>query len=228
MRGSSRKAAAPPESTADDTTTDFPVSANPALTDPSADRTPVTRAELGKLVQAHLRAATRPGSSTEITLEKPTQSAALAASSAVAKRHLDSVVAQAEQWQSWDEDAGGLVRRLWYDRGFRGYFENPGAMVDALAVFWWENRDLLPALQEQLEAAGREIDRLRRERDPEVRRREEVDKVWAMALTAAVAGRPLSRANFAYYIEVAEAIATHSPIPDPPSSDPVVPSREGP
>ncbi len=192
-----------------------PEAAETVPSSPPIDGAPVTRAEVGKLVPAHGRAATQAGPSTDLAVKDPTRAAVLKATSAVARLHVDSVVTQAEQWQTWDEEAGELVRRLWYDRGFRDHFPNPGAMVDDLSIFWWENRDLIPALQEQLEAAVARIDDLVRERDPEVRRREAIDQVWAMALTAAVAGRPLSREDFAYYIQVAEATAMHAPIPAP-------------
>ncbi|MGI0066847.1 MAG: hypothetical protein ACREB9_00245 [Thermoplasmata archaeon] len=177
--------------------------------------TPVSREEVGKLVQAHVRAAIQPGPMTEAVTKDPTKAALIKASGAIAKMHVESVTVQAERWQTWDEEAGELVRRLWYDRGFRDHFESPGAMVGDLSIFWWENRDLIPALQEQLEAAVARIDELTARLDPEVRRREEVDRVWAMALTAAVAGHPLSRDDFAFYIQVAEATAVGAPVPVP-------------
>lgn len=193
---------------------------------PTAEGAPVTREEVGKLVQAHVRAATQTGPSMELTVRDPNKAAMQAASARVARMHVDSVVSTSTLVQTQDEEAGEMVRRFWNQR-FSGLFDSPGAMVEDMAVFYWENRDLLPALQEQLEAAVAQIDELARQFDPETRRREAVDQVWAMALTAAVAGRPLSREDVAYYIQVAEALATHSPVPDPPSSVPVVPSREG-
>ncbi len=99
-------------------------------------------------------------------------------------------------------------------------------MVDVLATFWWQNRDRLPALQEQLEAAVAEIGRLQSALDPEAQRRQAIDQVWKMAFTLHLAGHPLSLENLFYYIQVAEATATHSPIPHPPSYVPVVASRE--
>lgn len=211
--------------------TDAPDPESAATDDPVSSRspvegTPVTREEVEKLVQAHVLAATQTGPSTDLVMKDPTKAAVLAASGAVTKMHVSSVVARAEQWQTWDEEAGELVRRLWFDRGFRDHFPNPGLMVDDLSIFWWENRDGIPALREQLESASARIDELTRQLDPEVQRRQATDRVWMMALTAAVAGHPLSCEDFAYYLQVADAMAIHSPSPKPPSSAPIVPSRE--
>lgn len=210
--------ATPPDASDPDATEDTP--ASPASSK-EADE-PVTKGEVGKLIQAHVRAATQPGPSADLTVKDPTKAAVLKASSAVAQQHVSSVVTQAERWQTWDEEAGEIVRRLFYDTGLRQHFEGPGVMVQTLAEFWWENRDLVPALQEQLESAVARIDELTRQLDPEVQRRQAIDQVWAMALTAAVAGHPLSREDFAYFIQVAEATALHAPIPAPlPPASPV-------
>ena len=168
------------------------------------------------MIQAQVRAAMQPGPSAGPTIIDPTKAAMLKASSAVAALHVGSVVAQAEKWQTWDEEVGEVVRRLYYDSGFRQHFEGPGQMVEAMATFWWENRDLVVSLQDDLDAAVAEIARLRTALDPEVYRWQEVDKVWMMALTLATAGHPMSREDFQYYLAVAEAMALHQPIPDPP------------
>lgn len=89
-------------------------------------------------------------------------------------------------------------------------------MVEAMADFWWENRDAIVSLQEQHDADTAENARLRTALDPEAFRRREVDKVWMMAVTLATTGHPMSREDFQYYLQVAEAMALHQPIPDPP------------
>ncbi len=195
-------------------------------TGPGSGGIPVTRDEVGKLIQAHVRAATQSGPPAHQTQAKsPTMDAVLKASAAVAAQHVQSVVTQSERWQTWDEEAGEMVRRLFYDSGLRNHFDGPGQMVQALADFWWSNRDLVPALQEQLDAAVARIGELMRQMDPEVRQQQARDQVWAIALTAVMAGHPLSREDFAYYLEVAEARAVGAPIPEP--SPPVSSLRFG-
>lgn len=169
------------------------------------------------MIEARIKAVREGESPPDSNGTDPTKEAVLKTSSEVEKRYIESVVVQAVQWHTWDVEAGAKIRRQWYDSGLRYHFESPGQMIEAMSTFWWENRDRLPALQERLEAALAEIGRLQSALDPEVQRRQANDRVWQMAFTLAVAGHPLSPEAFFYYIQVAEATATHSPIPHPPS-----------
>jgi hypothetical protein len=175
-----------------------------------------------RMVQELVREAVNADRGSPQSGTDPTAAAQTAARRRVARQHIESVVQQAETWQTWDEEAGEVIRRAFYDEGLRREFSSPAEMVRTWRGFWWANRDRVNQLLDDREDAVSRIQDLERQLDPYERRRAARDRVYMMIMMAAWQGHPFPPPEMAYLFKVADSEAEGLPLPPqaPPEAEP--------
>lgn len=101
----------------------------------------------------------------------------------------DAVADEAVALRAWDIEAGKFLREKWENAGLRAEFQTPLALIDEIFGFWWSHRDALTEDDRIIESLRGQVEALKAQLTPSMRRQQAAAAVFQSILAAVIVGQ---------------------------------------
>ncbi len=119
---------------------------------------------------------------------------------------VNEIASRAQQQTEWDLNIGEMVREWYVEHGIQFDSSNVQQFLGDVLTFWWQNRDRIAAVEQELAARDEEIRQLRAVADPILFRRNAYNTISRAVLLAAMNGNPIPEGNILSLMKAAEMV----------------------